>query len=68
MVESIYAFGSATVIVCSAEANLELAVRCMRAGAREFLTLPLNPATIADACLLYTSRPRNGIRVVPVPR
>jgi pilus assembly protein CpaE len=49
VVESIYAFGSATVIVCSARANLELAVRCMRAGAREFLTLPLNPATIADA-------------------
>ena len=49
VVESIYAYGSATVIVCSAKANLELAVRCMRAGAREFLTLPLNPATIADA-------------------
>jgi len=49
VVESIYAFGSVTVIVCSAQANLELAVRCMRAGAREFLTLPLNPATIADA-------------------
>jgi pilus assembly protein CpaE len=49
VVEGIYAYGSATVIVCSAMANLELAVRCMRAGAREFLTLPLNPATIADA-------------------
>jgi pilus assembly protein CpaE len=49
VVEGIYAHGSATVIVCSAMANLELAVRCMRAGAREFLTLPLNPATIADA-------------------
>ncbi len=49
VVESIYAYGAATVIVCSAKANLELAVRCMRAGAREFLTLPLNPATIADA-------------------
>jgi pilus assembly protein CpaE len=49
VVESIYAYGSATVIVCSAKANLELAVRCMRAGAREFLTLPLNPATISDA-------------------
>jgi len=49
VVESIFAFGSATVIVCSAQANLELAVRCMRAGAREFLTLPLNPATISDA-------------------
>lgn len=49
VVENIYACGSATVIVCSAKANLELAVRCMRAGAREFLTLPLNPATIAEA-------------------
>ena len=49
VVESIYAFGTVTVIVYSAKANLELAVRCMRAGAREFLTLPLNPATIADA-------------------
>jgi pilus assembly protein CpaE len=49
VVESIYASGAVTVIVCSAKANLELAVRCMRAGAREFLTLPLNPATLADA-------------------
>jgi pilus assembly protein CpaE len=49
IVESIFAYGSATVMVCSAKANLELAVRCMRAGAREFLTFPLNPATIADA-------------------
>jgi pilus assembly protein CpaE len=49
IVESIYSYGLATVIVCSAKANLELAVRCMRAGAREFLTFPLNPVTIADA-------------------
>jgi len=49
IVESIFSFGSATVIACSAEANLDLAVRCMRAGAREFLTFPLNPSTLADA-------------------
>ena len=49
VVESIYACGSATVMVCSAKADLDLAVRSMRAGAREFLTLPLNPATIGDA-------------------
>ena len=49
VVESIHALGSSTVIVYSAKANLELAVRCMRAGAREFLTLPLDPATIAEA-------------------
>jgi pilus assembly protein CpaE len=60
VVESIYAFGSATVIVCSAKANLELAVRCMRAGAREFLTLPLNPATIADALARISIRGSSG--------
>jgi len=49
VVEGIFAAGSTTVIVYSAQANLELAVRCMRAGAREFLTLPLNPATLTDA-------------------
>ncbi|HUD15525.1 MAG TPA: AAA family ATPase [Terracidiphilus sp.] len=49
VVESIYSYGTATVIVCSAKANLELAVRCMRAGAREFLTLPLDRATVTGA-------------------
>jgi pilus assembly protein CpaE len=49
IVERIIAQNSATVIVCSALANLELAVRCMRAGAREFLNFPLNPATLAEA-------------------
>jgi len=49
LIESICAFEAATVIVCSAQANLELAVRCMRAGAREFLTLPIDPAALADA-------------------
>jgi pilus assembly protein CpaE len=49
VVESIYASGSTTVFVYSAKANLELAVRCMRAGAREFLTLPIDHTTLADA-------------------
>jgi len=49
VVESVYASGTATVIVCSAMANLDLAVRCMRAGAREFLTFPLNPSVLSNA-------------------
>ena len=49
IVESIFACGSATVFVCSAQGSLDMAVRCMRAGSREFLTFPLNPATLADA-------------------
>ena len=59
IVESIFAYGSVTVIVCSANANLELAVRCMRAGAREFLTFPLNPATISDALARISIRGTN---------
>jgi pilus assembly protein CpaE len=60
VVESIYACGSATVMVFSAQANLELAVRSMRAGAREFLTLPVNPATIADALAHISIRGSSG--------
>jgi pilus assembly protein CpaE len=49
IVEAIYATGSATVMVYSAVADLDLALKCMRAGAREFLTLPLVPSEIAEA-------------------
>src|SRR5580658_2661470 len=56
VVEGVHATGTATVIVFSARANLELAVRCMRAGAREFLTLPLDPATVAAALARVSTR------------
>lgn len=49
MVERIFVYGSATVFVCSAQGSLDMAVRCMRAGAREFLAFPLDPATLANA-------------------
>jgi pilus assembly protein CpaE len=49
IVETIFSSGSATVMVYSAQADLELALKCMRAGAREFLTLPLVSAEIAEA-------------------
>jgi len=59
VVESIYASSSATVIVYSTQANLDLAVRSMRAGAREFLTLPIAPATLADALARISFRGSN---------
>ena len=65
IVEAIYAYGAVTVIVCSAKANLELAVRCMRAGAREFLTLPLNPTTLANALARISIR---GSSTLPARR
>jgi pilus assembly protein CpaE len=36
-------------MVYSEQADPELLVRCMRAGAREFLTMPFAPGTMADA-------------------
>lgn len=65
VVEAVHACASATVIVCSAKANLELAVRCMRAGAREFLILPLDQATVAGALSRISTR---GHSAQPVRR
>ncbi|MGD0547902.1 MAG: AAA family ATPase [Terracidiphilus sp.] len=49
VVENLCANNAATVMVYSAQNQLELAVRFMRAGAREFLILPLLRADIAGA-------------------
>ena len=49
VVENICACTSTTVMVYSAQTNLELAIRFMRAGAREFLSLPLVRADMAGA-------------------
>jgi pilus assembly protein CpaE len=47
---------SVTVMVYSSQANSELLVRCMRAGAREFLTEPLLPAAIGEALVRASAR------------
>jgi pilus assembly protein CpaE len=49
LIESLCADNSTTVMVYTAQTCLELAIRFMRAGAREFLTLPLLRAEMADA-------------------
>jgi len=49
LVESIYANDSATVMVYSAKADREMVVRCMRAGAREYLTMPVEQGTMSEA-------------------
>jgi pilus assembly protein CpaE len=56
LVESISADGFATVMVYSENADSALLVRCMRAGAREFLTLPLQQSVVEDALLRAASR------------
>jgi pilus assembly protein CpaE len=49
VVEGICDDGSRTVMVFSEQVDREIVVRCMRAGAREFLTPPLSAADMAYA-------------------
>jgi pilus assembly protein CpaE len=62
LVESICANGSATVMVFSSKADPDLLVRCMRAGAREFLTPPFPHNTMAEALVRAQSR-RSVVRL-----
>jgi pilus assembly protein CpaE len=56
LVESICAKSQATVMIYSAKADPDLLVRCMRAGAREFLTLPFSHSTVAEALIRAAAR------------
>lgn len=61
LVESICANGSSTVMVYSREADPDMAdddllVRCMRAGAREFLSLPFSQNAMAEALVRAAAR------------
>jgi pilus assembly protein CpaE len=56
IVESICANGAATVMVYSDNADPEMLVRCMRAGAREFLSFPLVPDVMAEALVRASAR------------
>ena len=49
IVERICDFGTTSVMVYSSVADLKLAIRFMRAGAREFLTLPLDQGDLDGA-------------------
>jgi len=55
-VEHICGNSSVTVMVYSKQADPELLVRCMRAGAREFLNQPIAPSTIAEALVRASVR------------
>jgi pilus assembly protein CpaE len=56
LVEYISGEGFATVMVYSEYADPELLVRCMRAGAREFLTLPLEQNVVEEALIRAAGR------------
>jgi pilus assembly protein CpaE len=56
LVENICGNSTLTVMVYSAQVYPDMLVRCMRAGAREFLTHPVTPATIAEAMVRASVR------------
>jgi pilus assembly protein CpaE len=56
LVESISSDGFATVMVYSESADPDLLVRCMRAGAREFLTLPLEQGVVEESLTRAAAR------------
>jgi pilus assembly protein CpaE len=47
---------ASTVMVCSASEDPELLMRCMWAGAREFLRFPITPHTLTEALLRAVAR------------
>ncbi len=60
MVECICGNSSTAVMVYSSQTNLEVAIRFMRAGAREFLTLPLLRGDVVGALARVSIRRSSG--------
>ena len=56
LVENICGNSNATVMVYSGQVSPEMLVRCMRAGAREFLSQPFTPTSIAEALVRASVR------------
>lgn len=56
LVEDICGNSTATVMVYSSQVSPEMLVRCMRAGAREFLSQPFTPTSIAEALVRASVR------------
>jgi pilus assembly protein CpaE len=69
LVKGISTKGTATVMIYSSTADVDLVVRSMRAGAREFLNLPVTPENIADALTRVTvQRPASRPAKRPLTR
>jgi Flp pilus assembly CpaE family ATPase len=56
VVERIRSANSAMVMVCSSKPGTDLLMRCMHAGAREFLDLPLDREQVVDAMVRAAAR------------
>jgi pilus assembly protein CpaE len=56
LIENISSSGATTVIVYSEKTDPDVLVRCMRAGAREFLTVPFDSNLVAEALVRAAAR------------
>lgn len=56
LVENVCASSPAAVMVYSVGASSEMMIRCMRAGAREFLNLPIQKSSMAEAMVRAAAR------------
>lgn len=56
VVETLCASGSLTVMVYSSGSDPDLMIRSMRAGAREFLTMPVSAATVTESLVRASAR------------
>jgi pilus assembly protein CpaE len=56
LLESFCSHGASTLMVYSAQADSDLMIRCMRAGAREYLTYPIASTTMAEALVRASVR------------
>jgi len=68
LLERLSASGAAPVMVFSENSDTRQAVRCMRAGASEFLLLPLEEGALEEAVAQATSAPRPAAHLVGAPR
>jgi pilus assembly protein CpaE len=60
LAEILSASGKTDVMAYSADPDVHLAIRFMRAGVREFFTLPLNKGEIAEALIRASHRPTSA--------
>ena len=67
LAENLFAGGKTFVMAYSADPDVRLAIRFMRAGVREFFTLPLDKGEIAEALLRASNRSNSQNETIPAP-
>jgi pilus assembly protein CpaE len=67
LAETVCSSSHTSVMAYSAQADVKLAIRFMRVGVREFFTLPVDAAEVADALVRASTRQPSGQQTDQVP-